>query len=118
MLRRLICAATVVAAYGAAAIAIYGGGSYGLRFAPGYRLTTLAISYHNTVKGVSGIAAVVVVLMVYLLPTVPRLLGLGWQVSRRAGDPASWMLLGTVIAGYIGTNVTGHPGHSEVFFLV
>ncbi len=64
--------------------------------------------------GVALLAAAVV----YLLPLVPRLVGLPLALWHRPRDPAGWVALGTLATGAAATFTFLHPASSEVSFLV
>jgi hypothetical protein len=107
-----------------AMLTMYAGGSQGLAVSPGAVLGTTAGRLVPALApvGADGDRATTpvvaaTVLAVWLLPLVPRLLGLLWWV-RRPVDPLGLLCLGTVAAGLAGTFLTTHPGNSQVFFLV
>lgn len=112
-----------------AARTIYAAGSYGLTLGPGIRLvkvmSMLMVGIHPSITELDGIrvvlpgVAVATVAVVYLLPLLPRLVGLALLMGGgRRAEPALWIPLGTLIGGVAGTLLTVHPSGSEVFFLV
>jgi hypothetical protein len=107
-----------------AVVTMYAGGSAGLVVSPGSRVDVLVERMVPALAdgvrgGLAGSAPVVgsVLVGVWLLPLVPRLLGLLWFV-RRPVDPLGLLCGATLVAGLAGTFLTGHPGRSEIFFLV
>ena len=107
-----------------AVLTMYAGGSAGLVVSPGarvgYMVARMVPALAEGVQGGDAVAAPVVgsvVVAVWLLPLVPRLLGLLWFV-RRPVDPLGLLCGATLVAGVVGTFLTSHPGRSEIFFLV
>jgi hypothetical protein len=107
---------------------IYSAGSYGVILAPFGRLVvvvselTVGLVERAPGGGRADISAppiaVVAIATVYLLPILPRLLGLGLLARARGAEPALWIPLGTLLAGLGATLVTRHPSDAEVYFLV
>ena len=107
-----------------AVLTMYAGGSAGLEVSPGARaefmITRMVPALADGVQGGDAVSTPVVgsvLVALWLLPLVPRLLGLLWFV-RRPVDPMGLLCGATLAAGVIGTFLTTHPGRSEVFFLV
>ncbi len=111
-----------------AARTIYVNGSYGLTLRPGERLdivgTQLFVGVVQRPPDVylgpftAPTSALVTAAIVYLLPIIPRLLGLGLLARRRVRDPATWISVGTLVGGITASMAFRHPASSEVFFLV
>ena len=116
-------------AVGVGAVAtLYAAGGYGLVVRPGGRLalvlgqlmpgllrrTAPGVLAPLEAPGVALLAAAVV----YLLPLVPRLVGLPLALWHRPRDPAGWVALGTLATGAAATFTFLHPASSEVSFLV
>lgn len=107
-----------------ALLTMYSGGSQGLVIDPGAGLTKVVA---RVVPALAPIGAgghrestalvATAVAGLWLLPLIPRLLGLLWWV-RRPIDPVGLLCGATLLAGVAGTFLTDHPGGSEVFFLV
>ena len=111
-----------------AAATLYAAGGYGLVVRPGGRLalvlgqlmpgllrrTAPGVLAPLEAPGVALLAAAVV----YLLPLVPRLVGLPLALWHRPRDPAGWVALGTLATGAAATFTFLHPASSEVSFLV
>ncbi|WP_156144151.1 hypothetical protein [Sinomonas humi] len=123
----IVCAATVgillIAKY-----TIYGGTGYGLQFAPGGTIQQLAtwlfpgLTTPSTGSSYLSLPqlpmlALVAAFGLWLLPLLPRLVGIGYLTAARR-DAASWFVLGTVVAGFGGALAFRQPGLSEEFFLV
>ncbi len=114
--------------FGVALKTIYSAGQYGLIVRPFGRLTVVAseltVGLVEPGRGASRAAiqtsttAMVVAGVLYLLPIVPRLVGLGLLAKARGAEPALWIPLGTLLAGLAGTLLLRHPSDAEVFFLV
>ena len=119
LLRRTgIVAAAVVAPWLLALVTIYAGSTPAVGIAPGERAMLLADQIVPTPDGECPHALVVLVAVsLWLLPMVPRLLGLLWFV-RRPLDPVGPLCAGTVVAGLTASFLTTHPGRSDIFFLV
>ena len=107
-----------------AVLTMYAGGSAGLELGPGARaefmVTRVVPALADGVQGREAVSVPVVgsvVAGLWLLPLLPRLLGLLWFI-RRPVDPMGLLCGATVLAGLLGTFLTTHPGRSEVFFLV
>ena len=107
-----------------AVLTMYAGGSAGLEVSPGARaefmITRMVPALADGVQGGGAVSTPVVgsvLVALWLLPLVPRLLGLFWFL-RRPVDPMGLLCGATLAAGVIGTFLTTHPGRSEVFFLV
>ena len=107
-----------------AVLTMYAGGSVGLEVSPGARaefmITRMVPALIAEVRGGGAVSTPVVgwvLVALWLLPLVPRLLGLLWFV-RRPVDPMGLLCGATLAAGVTGTFLTTHPGRSEVFFLV
>ena len=119
-----LLAAALALPWAVALVTMYAGGSQGLVVSPGERAVTLAARLTPALAPVGPDGDRVttpLVLMtavsLWLLPLLPRLLGLLWW-ARRPLDPAGLLCGATVVAGVAGTFLTGHPGGSDVFFLV
>lgn len=107
-----------------ALLTMYAGGSAGLVVSPGARVEAMVARMVPSLAAggpgdhpVPSPAVGAVVVALWLLPLVPRLLGLLWWV-RRPVDPVGLLCGATLVAGVAGTFLTGHPGRSEIFFLV
>ncbi len=111
----------------AAALTIYGGNSYGVRLYPfghGMFLVFKMFPGKNTHTsslhefGVHyPLAAFVAAIPFFVLPLLPRLLGLLFQLRYRVGDPAGWVTLGATVAGFTLLFITRHPAGSEIYFM-
>ena len=107
-----------------ALVTMYAGGAHGLVLDPGERAVGLAVRLTPALSpvGPDGDRATTPIVLttavsLWLLPLVPRLLGLLWWV-RRPLDPVGLLCGATVVAGLGGTFLTDHPGGSEAYFLI
>ena len=119
-----LLAAALAVPWGIALVTMYAGGAQGLVLSPGERAMTLAARLTPALApvGPDGDRVTTPIVLttavsLWLLPLLPRLLGLLWWV-RRPLDPVGLLCGATVVAGLAGTFLTGHPGGSDVFFLV
>ena len=112
----------------AANIVIYGGNSNGLRlqlWGEAYRrvgtmfpaFATPTSDLALSTPSVPG-AVIATAIVLFLLPQLPRLLGLIFQLRYRAGDPTGWICTGTALAGLVLPFAFQHPGNSQIFLLV
>jgi hypothetical protein len=117
-----------IAVFGTALVTIYAAGSYGLIFRPWGRLV-VAVSQLTVGVTIPQIAAkgpavtapttaMIAAGIVYLLPILPRVIGLALLGRTRATEPALWIPLGTLLGGLGATLMLRHPSDAEVFFLV
>lgn len=126
--RCVIIAAVGLAIFEAAFVTIYKSNSYGVGLKPFGVVLSLITSTFATkssfvTPGQRGFQdydtiAVGTATLLFLLPLLPRLLGLLFQVRYRVGDPAGWMCLGTAVAGVGISLVTRHPAGSEQYFML
>jgi hypothetical protein len=117
-----------VVVFGIALVTIYAAGSYGLILWPWGRLVvvvsqlTVGVIGHHAPAGGPTITAPTTAMIaagiVYLLPNLPRVIGLGLLAKARAAEPALWIPLGTLLGGLGATLLFRHPSDAEVFFLV
>ena len=116
-------------AVGVGAVAtLYAAGGYGLVVRAGGRLALVLGQLmpgllRRTAPGVLAAleapeVALLAAAVVYLLPLVPRLVGLPLALWHRARDPAGWVALGTLATGAAATFTFLHAASSEVSFLV
>ncbi len=117
-----------VGVFGVALLTIYAAGSYGLILQPWGRLAVVVseltvgvTTVRNAATGArlsAPTSALVVAGIVYLLPSLPRVLGLVLLARVRKAEPALWIPLGTLLGGLVATLMLRHPSDAEVFFLV
>jgi hypothetical protein len=122
--RVTLVAALLTGTWLVAVLTMYAGGTGGLVVSPGARvdalLRAMVPALADGLQGGEPVSVPVVgsvLVAVWLLPLVPRLLGLLWFI-RRPVDPLGLLCGATLLAGFAGTFLTGHPGRSEIFFLV
>ena len=125
--RALVGGVLSLAVFVAAAVTIYRGSSYGLHvsaFGPALdRMSTMFPGYAHRVTSlyISGIhyprSAVLAETVLWVVPLLPRLLGLLFLVRHRAADPCGWFCLGAVTTGFVAALVTQHPAGSEVYIM-
>ncbi len=126
--RCLIAAAAVGAVFEAAAYTIYGGSSYGVRQQWwGYALSRLYQEFPSQ-QAKSDLlylaapharrSALLTIVALLVIPLLPRLLGLLYQVRLRPNDPAGWVAGGVMGAGLLAPFVLRHPAGSELYFLI
>ena len=127
VLRSAVVGVAGLVVFEAALHTIYGNSSYGVRpqflgvvlghmsplFPPNDHPPTGQYSVHDY-AAFSVLAAT----LLFLLPLLPRLLGLFFLVRMRPADPAGWLCLGVTLAGFTLSLVTRHPAGSEVYFLL
>ena len=126
--RCLLLAVIVGAVFETAAHTIYRGSSYGIRVQLwGFPLSRLFMEFpaqnrkHSTAYLAPPLASVLVLIAVcalLLVPLLPRLLGLLYQVRSRPDDPVGWVAGGAAGAGLLAPLVLRHPASSELYFLV
>ena len=129
LLRRCLAALVLMlAVFEAANLTIYGSSSYGVRVQllgvaraqvgsmfPGLEKRTSA----NSLVGVHApLMALATTSALFVLPLLPRLLGLFFQVRYRPWDSAGWVCLGTAAAGLGLSFLLRHPAGSEVYFML
>jgi hypothetical protein len=117
-----------VAVFGFALVTIYAAGNYGLILRPWGRLVivvsslTVGVTVNHPGVGVPTVTApataMAVAAIVYLLPDLPRVIGLAFLAKVRFAEPALWIPLGTLVGGLGATLLLRHPSDAEVFFFV
>lgn len=124
------CAAALVlglAVFEAAALTIYSSSSYGIRLQPfGETLYQVGSMFPPVRVDKAGpyvdryhfsLIALGTVTILFVLPLLPRLVGLFFQVRYRPADPTGWVCLGTALAGLGLPFLLAHPAGSETYFL-
>ncbi len=107
---------------------LYGGTAYGLHFVPLAGLANRAASMfpHLVTRPSTGLymttpqvpkLVLAAVFLLWLLPLLPRLVGLIPLMRHRASDPILWFILGTTLAGFGATLAYRQPGSSEILFV-
>lgn len=129
LLRRCLLALVgMLAVFEAASLTIYGSSSYGVKrqllglararanlMFPGFQ-TRISTNFIGGVHSPRLVLATISVL--FVLPLLPRLLGLVFQVRYRPGDSAGWVCLGTAVAGLGLPFMLRHPAGSEIYFML
>lgn len=124
------CAVALVlglAVFEAASLTIYSSSSYGIRLQPFgetlYRVGSMFPPIHVDKTGPYvnrfhfSLIALATVTLLFVLPLLPRLVGLLFQVRYRPADPTGWVCLGTALAGLGLPFLLAHPAGSETYFL-
>ncbi len=124
------CVLAVVLGLGvfeAASLTIYGGSSYGVKVQLfGIARARMFETFPHVARKVSSLylsgmhypkVALLSAAAMFLLPLLPRLLGVIFQVRYRPGDPTGWVCLGTAVAGLTLPFLLRHPAGSEIYFL-
>lgn len=129
LLRRcLLALVAMLAVFELASVTIYGGSSYGVKLQllgvarsrvhaefPGFGTRTST----DFIAGVhSPLVALGAVSVLFVLPLLPRLLGLVFQLRYRPGDSAGWVCAGTAVAGLALPFLLRHPAGSEIYFML
>lgn len=126
--RCLLLVVMVVVVFEAASYTLYRGSSYGVRrqwF--GFPLSRLFAEFPaENVKSATyylspphaQLSVLLLVTALLMVPLLPRLLGLMYQVRLRADDPGGWVAGGATGAGLLAPLVLRHPAGSELYFLV
>lgn len=129
LLRRcLLALVAMLAVFELATLTIYGSSSYGVKrqllgiararvnaMFPGFQTRTST----NFIAGAhSPLLALGTVSVLFVLPLLPRLLGLVFQLRYRPGDSAGWVCAGAAVAGLGLPFLVRHPAGSEVYFML
>lgn len=128
LLKRCVIALVAgLAVFEAASLTLYGSSSYGVRLQllgvirarmfemfPKLRPGTGSLS-HEPRYALVGIGTVT---LLWILPLLPRLLGLFFQVRYRVADPAGWVCFGAAVAGFGLSLLMRHPAGSEIYFML
>ena len=111
----------------AASLTIYSSSSYGIRLQPFgetlYRVGSMFPPIRVAHAGPYAdrfhfsLIALGTVTLLFILPLLPRLLGLLFQIRYGPADPAGWVCLGTALAGLGLPFLLAHPAGSESYFL-
>ena len=111
-----------------ASVTIYGSSSYGVKSqllgVARARLSAMfpGVATRTSTNSLVGVHAPLLALgtisLLWVLPLLPRLLGLFFQVRYRPGDSVGWVCLGTAVAGLGLPFVLRHPAGSEVYFML
>lgn len=126
-IRCLLVVLAIAAVFEAATYTLYGGSSYGVRVQlGGYPLSRLFMEFPAQNHGRSALHLarpdarnLVAIASVALLvvPLIPRLLGLFYQLRLRAAEPGGWVAGGTATSGMLAPLLLRHPASSELYFL-
>ncbi len=126
--RCLVAFVLMLGVFELASVTIYGSSSYGVKeqLLGVARARVNAMFPHvETRTSASSLLGVHVPLLalgtvsaLFLLPLLPRLLGLFFQVRYRPEDSVGWVCLGTAAAGLGLPFVLRHPAGSEVYFML
>jgi hypothetical protein len=128
LLKRCVIALVLgLGVFEAASLTLYGSSSYGVRLQllgvirarmsrmfPSIRPGTGSL-LHPPHYALVGIATVT---LLWILPLLPRLLGLFFQVRYRVADPAGWVCFGAAVAGFGLSLLMRHPAGSEIYFML
>lgn len=116
-----------LAVFEAASLTIYSSSSYGIRLQPFgetlYRVGSMFPPIRVDKAGPYAdrfhfsLIALGTVTLLFILPLLPRLVGLFFQVRYRPADPTGWVCLGTALAGLSLPFLLAHPSGSETYFL-
>lgn len=125
--RCLVAGLGCLVVFGVAAVTIYQGSSYGIRFRwfgtvlnhvpvmfPGY--ASQVSPYYITGLRYSHVALLAGTAL-WVLPLLPRVAGLLFLVRYRVRDAAGWFCLGTMLAGLGLSLLLQHPASSEIYFM-
>lgn len=128
LLKRCVIALVLgLAVFEAASLTLYGSSSYGVRLQLlGVIRARISRMFPSIRPGTGSLlhpahyslVAIGTVTLLWILPLLPRVLGLFFQVRYRVADPAGWVCFGAAIAGFGLSLLMRHPAGSEIYFML